>query len=166
MATRSCSSSATEAVPAKPVVAAPELRPSSSSVEPATSAGREERLFSLIELELRAHQPAVLKSYVWMVETMARELEVTLAFSEAEEEPHKTRKTLLKSAFVHSKHRVQYELRTHYWELKFKNVTESTRDTFLEYIQRNLPEGVAMKVTEHELKRLPPNILKTMAKQA
>ena len=34
-----------------------------------------------------------------------------------------------------------------YLLLQFKHLTGSTADTFLEYIQRNLPEGMAMKVT-------------------
>jgi hypothetical protein len=32
--------------------------------------------------------------------------------------------------------------------MTFEKLTGSTADTFLEYIQRNLPEGVAMKVTK------------------
>lgn len=56
--------------------------------------------------------------------------------------------TLLKSAHVHKKHRVQYEIRTYYRYLDILKLTGSTADTFLEYIQRNLPEGVAMKVTK------------------
>ncbi|CAB0033285.1 unnamed protein product [Trichogramma brassicae] len=55
--------------------------------------------------------------------------------------------TVLKSKHVHKKHRVQYEMRTYYRFLNFLKLTGSTADTFLEYIQRNLPEGVAMKVT-------------------
>lgn len=39
--------------------------------------------------------------------------------------------------------------------MKFGKLTESTALTFLEYIQRNLPEGVAMKVTKYERKKLP-----------
>ena len=31
---------------------------------------------------------------------------------------------------------------------QFKHLTGSTADTFLEYIQRNLPEGMAMKTTK------------------
>lgn len=58
------------------------------------------------------------------------------------------RLTLLKSKHVHKKHRVQYEVRTYYRFLEFIKLTGSTADTFLEYIQRNLPEGVAMKVTK------------------
>ncbi len=45
--------------------------------------------------------------------------------------------------------------RTFYHTMKFSRVTESTAMTFLEYIQRNLPEGVAMKVTKHEREKLP-----------
>ena len=39
--------------------------------------------------------------------------------------------------------------------MKFGKLTESTALTFLEYIQRNLPEGVAMKVTKHERQAFP-----------
>ena len=39
--------------------------------------------------------------------------------------------------------------------MKFGHLTESTAITFLEYIQRNLPEGVAMKVTKYERKKFP-----------
>ena len=127
--------------------------------------GREERLFKRVDIELRAHQPAVLKSYSWFMTEVANNLDVAVEVSEGEEEPHKVRKTLLKSIFVHSKHRVQYEMRTYYWVFQLGRMTESTRDTYLEYVQRNLPEGVSMKVTEHEYLRLPDNVLKTMAKE-
>lgn len=58
------------------------------------------------------------------------------------------RLTVLKSIHVHKKHRVQYETRTYFRYLDFLRLTGSTADTFLEYIQRNLPEGVAMKTTK------------------
>jgi small subunit ribosomal protein S10 len=38
----------------------------------------------------------------------------------------------------------------------------SPKDTYLEYIQRNLPEGVAMKVTTHEMRRLPEAVREQM----
>merc|ERR1712037_588153 len=113
-------------------------------------------------IELRAHQPAVLKSYAWFANTVAQELDVPVLLSEGEDEPHKTRKTLLKSAFSHSKHRVQYEMRTYFWVLNLGRITESTKDTYLEYIQRNLPEGVAMKVTTREMRSLPETIREHM----
>ena len=58
------------------------------------------------------------------------------------------RLTVLKSVHVHKKHRVQYETRTYYRYLDLFNLTGSTADTYLEYIERNLPEGVAMKITK------------------
>ena len=39
--------------------------------------------------------------------------------------------------------------------LKVKNVTGDTADTFLEYIQRNIPEGVSMSVEQTALEPLP-----------
>lgn len=57
----------------------------------------------------------------------------------------------MKSVFAKGKHKVQYEIRTYYCILKFRNLTSSTSDTFLEYIQRNLPEGVALKITKVSL---------------
>ena len=111
---------------------------------------RLDRLYSEIEIELRAHQPDVLKSYSWFASTAAKELDIDIIENYAEPDPYKLRKTLLKSVFANSKHRVQYEMRTYYHLLKVGKLTESTKDTYLEYIQRNLPEGVSMKVTKHE----------------
>jgi small subunit ribosomal protein S10 len=42
--------------------------------------------------------------------------------------------------------------------MQFLRLTGSTADTFLEYIQRNLPEGVAMKVTKAEITAMPSHI--------
>jgi len=110
-------------------------------------------LYKTIDLEMRAHNPAVLKSYSWFAGSAAKELDINVEKSFAPEEPHKQRKTLLRSAFVHKKHRVQYEMQTYYHFMTLKNTTGSTADTYLEYIQRNLPEGVSMKVIRHEVKK-------------
>lgn len=67
----------------------------------------------------------------------------------------KERYTLLRSAYVHKKHRVQYEIRTYYKFMHFHRLTGSTLSTFLEYIERNLPEGVALKATKVEIMALP-----------
>ena len=77
---------------------------------------------------------------------------------------------MLKSPHIYKKHRVQYEIRTHSRLMqvslspnlgsqnqpqsevfavalpKVKQITGTTSDVFLEYIQRNLPEGVHMSV--------------------
>jgi len=97
--------------------------------------------------------------------TFFRHLDVTISSSSGEPEPHKLRKTLLKSWFVHSSARVQYEFRTYFWLTKAVNLTESTKDTWLEYVQRNLPEAVAMKVTYKERLVLPEAILKDIQRR-
>ncbi|XP_076325982.1 small ribosomal subunit protein uS10m-like [Tachypleus tridentatus] len=45
-------------------------------------------------------------------------------------------------------------------------MTGSTADTYLEYIQRNLPEGVAMKVTKHAIEKVPDHIQAPTARPA
>lgn len=42
----------------------------------------------------------------------------------------------------------------------FHRLTGSTLATFLEYIERNLPEGVALKATKIELLALPEHLQK------
>lgn len=56
--------------------------------------------------------------------------------------------TVLKSVHIFKKHRVQYEVRTHMRLMQAKEITGTTADIFLEYIQRNLPEGVSMTVSQ------------------
>ena len=70
-----------------------------------------DKLFKQIDLELRAHEPSVLKSYSWFAGAAAKELNVMVDRSWAPDEPHKERKTLLKAAYVNKAHRVQYEMR-------------------------------------------------------
>merc|ERR1712083_236702 len=122
-------------------------------------------LLKKIDIELRAHEPAVLKSFSWFATTAAKELAVPVERSWAPEEPHKERKTLLKAAYVNKKHRVQYEMRTFYHFMTLKQLTGSTADTYLEYIQRNLPEGVSMKVIKHEVRRLLPEVSQPPSQQ-
>lgn len=56
--------------------------------------------------------------------------------------------TVLKAAHIYKKHLVHYEIRTYYNFVQFKHLTGSTADTLIEYIQRNLPEGVSLKTTK------------------
>lgn len=51
-------------------------------------------------------------------------------------------------------------MRTHYRYLELKHLTGSTANVYLEYIQRNLPEGVAMEVKKTRLEQLPEHIQK------
>lgn len=73
--------------------------------------------------------------------------------------------TVLKSPFVYKKHRVQYELRTHVRLLQIRKVTGTTADIFLEYIQRNIPEGVNMSVYQESAEK-PPQVLAQLLKDA
>ena len=72
---------------------------------------RHDKLYDRIEVEVKAHQPDVLKSYSWFATSAAKALDVQVLESWSEPQPHMVRKTLLRSAFVKSKHRVQYEMR-------------------------------------------------------
>lgn len=65
---------------------------------------------------------------------------------------------LLKSVHIYKKHRVHYEIRTYFRFLHLHKLTGSTLETYLEYIQRNLPEGVAMKATRVERIALPEHL--------
>lgn len=42
--------------------------------------------------------------------------------------------------------------------MNFHKLTGSTLDTFLEYIERNLPEGVALQAAKTELQQLPAHL--------
>nr|CAG4644404.1 EOG090X0GP9 [Lepidurus arcticus] len=116
---------------------------------------QEDSLFKTIEVEVRSGDPAVLKSYEWFATTAAKHLGITIGECFAPPRARHDRLTLLKSVHIYKKHRVQYEIRTYFRHMKFHKLTGSTADTFLEYIQRNLPEGVAMKVTKKEGEKLP-----------
>ncbi|OXU31443.1 hypothetical protein TSAR_004721 [Trichomalopsis sarcophagae] len=126
-----------------------------SSSVPSTETAKPDKLYKKIEVEVRGNDPAVLKSYGIFTTTAANHLGITVSGNYAPYKAVHQRWTLLKSKHVHKKHRVQYEIRTYYRFLEFLKLTGSTADTFLEYIQRNLPEGVAMKVTKIEIQRLP-----------
>ena len=62
--------------------------------------------------------------------------------------------TVLKSAHIFKKQRVQYEIRTHSRLVQIKHITGTTADVYLEYIQRNLPEGISMSVHQVYIMRI------------
>uniref|UniRef100_A0A8B9HGW8 Small ribosomal subunit protein uS10m n=1 Tax=Astyanax mexicanus TaxID=7994 RepID=A0A8B9HGW8_ASTMX len=104
-------------------------------------------LFQTLTVLVKGHDKAVLDSYEFLASMAAKELGLTLA---KVSEPPKNieRLTLLKSVHIFKKHRVQYEMRTHFRCIEISKVTGSTAQVYLEYIQRNLPEGMAMEVTK------------------
>lgn len=117
-----------------------------------------DKLYKKIEIEVRGNDPAVLKSYGEFAEMAANNLGITMTRNTTPRKPHHERLTVLKSVHIYKKHRVQYETRTYYRFLDVVKLTGSTADTYLEYIERNLPEGVAMKVTKIEIQKLPESV--------
>ncbi|XP_006860521.1 PREDICTED: 28S ribosomal protein S10, mitochondrial [Chrysochloris asiatica] len=113
-------------------------------------------LYKRLSVLVKCHDKAVLDSYEYFAVLAAKELGISV---KVHEPPRKIERfTLLKSVHIFKKHRVQYEMRTLYRCLELEHLTGSTADVYLEYIQRNLPEGVAMEVTKTKLERLPEHI--------
>ncbi|XP_063958687.1 small ribosomal subunit protein uS10m-like [Lytechinus pictus] len=122
-----------------------------------TNEDEPDKLYKWIELKVKGHDDAVLDSYTKYVNLAATELDIQI---ESIAKPFRNirRLTLLKSRHVYKKHRVQYEMRTYYRVIKLKHLTGSTASVFLEYIQRNLPEGVAMQVQKCSIEKLPAHL--------
>nr|SVE73900.1 EOG090X0GP9 [Daphnia atkinsoni] len=115
-------------------------------------------LYRSVEIEVRSGEPAVLRSYEWFASYAAKQLGITIGKCWAPPKAHHNRLTLLKSIHIYKKHRVQYEIRTYFRHMTYERLTESTLETFLEYIQRNVPEGVAVKVTKKSVFSVPPYV--------
>ncbi|XP_049509220.1 28S ribosomal protein S10, mitochondrial isoform X2 [Panthera uncia] len=112
-------------------------------------------LYKRLSVLVKGHDKAVLDSYEYFAVLAAKELGISI---KVHEPPRKIERfTLLKSVHIFKKHRVQYEMRTLYRCLELEHLTGSTADVYLEYIQRNLPEGVAMEVIKQwQLSGIPP----------
>jgi len=110
-----------------------------------------DKLYKTIDLELLAYEPAVLDSYEWFLLTAASHLGIEVGNVFTPRKSDKFRFPLLKSAHIHKKHKVHYEVRTYHKFITLKKLTGSTASTYLEYIQRNLPEGIGMKVSKLEV---------------
>jgi len=112
------------------------------------------RLFGDVKLKVRGSDEAVLDSYTQFVQRAATTLNLDIS-GKIVIPMHIEKRTLLKSPHVYKTHRYQYELRTHARMLQLRQLTGNTADIFLEYIQRNLPEGVSMSVETTELESMP-----------
>ncbi|XP_050357762.1 28S ribosomal protein S10, mitochondrial [Nymphalis io] len=117
-----------------------------------------DKLYKRVELEMRGIDPAVLLSYSWFCIAAASHLGIEVTKSWALRKAEKERHTLLRCVHIYKKHRVQYEIRTYFRFIHLQRLTGSTCDTFLEYIERNLPEGCALKVTKVECQKMPDHI--------
>ncbi|XP_037590033.1 28S ribosomal protein S10, mitochondrial-like [Cebus imitator] len=113
-------------------------------------------LYKCLSVLVKGHDRAVLDSYEYFAVLAAKELGISI---KVHKPPRKIERfTLLKSVHIYKKHRVQYEMRTLYRCLELEHLTGSTADVYLEYIQRNLPEEVAMEVTKTQIVQLPEHI--------
>ncbi|XP_045780814.1 28S ribosomal protein S10, mitochondrial [Maniola jurtina] len=117
-----------------------------------------DKLYKRVELEMRGIDPAVLLSYSWFCVAAASHLGIEVTKSWALRKAEKERHTLLRCVHIYKKHRVQYEIRSYFRFIHLQRLTGSTCDTYLEYIERNLPEGCALKVTKIECQALPDHI--------
>ncbi|XP_021004871.1 28S ribosomal protein S10, mitochondrial isoform X1 [Mus caroli] len=125
-----------------------------------TTSDEPDTLYKRLSILVKAHDKAVLDSYEYFAMLAAKELGLSI---KVHEPPRKIERfTLLKSVHIFKKHRVQYEMRTLYRCLELKHLTGSTASVYLEYIQRNLPEGVAMEVTKTQIQQLPEHIKEPM----
>uniref|UniRef100_A0A915PI91 Small ribosomal subunit protein uS10m n=1 Tax=Setaria digitata TaxID=48799 RepID=A0A915PI91_9BILA len=130
--------------------------PLTSSFEQ-NSAPELDRLFKRIELEYRGHDKMVLKSYTTFLKAVCDHLEIDVVSIKVF--PYVWWiQNALRAKFAKKKNQLHYETRTHIRQFTIQNVTGSTASTFLEYIQRNIPEGVAMKVSYDEIAMLPESI--------
>ncbi|XP_059045475.1 small ribosomal subunit protein uS10m [Achroia grisella] len=117
-----------------------------------------DKLYKRVELEMRGIDAAVLLSYSWFCVAAASHLGIEVTKNWALRKAEKERHTLLRCVHIYKKHKVQYEIRTYFRFIHLQRLTGSTCDTYLEYIQRNLPEGCALKVTKIECQKLPDHI--------
>ncbi|XP_021495685.1 small ribosomal subunit protein uS10m [Meriones unguiculatus] len=125
-----------------------------------TTSDEPDTLYKRLSILVKAHDKAVLDSYEYFAVLAAKELGISI---KVHEPPRKIERfTLLKSVHIFKKHRVQYEMRTLYRCLELKHLTGCTASVYLEYIQRNLPEGVAMEVTKTQIQKLPEHIKEPM----
>nr|CAG4636615.1 EOG090X0GP9 [Eubosmina coregoni]SVE70141.1 EOG090X0GP9 [Eubosmina coregoni] len=132
--------------------------PFATNVSNSVICKEDDALFKSVEYECRSGEPAVLASYLKFVKSAADELGLQIKNISTPSKPRHDRMTLLKSVHIYKKHRVQYEVRTHTMCITFEKVTGSTADTYLQYVQHNLPEGVAVKVTKNSVLTLPKDI--------
>ncbi|CAH1724979.1 28S ribosomal protein S10, mitochondrial [Aphis gossypii] len=141
----------------------PPQRSEASKIEqndmvPAAQNEELDKLYKTIEFECRGNDRAVLRSYTQFATMAANELGIQIGKCWSPRKAHHERYTLLRSIHVHKRCRVQYEVRTWFRFIHFHKLTGSTAETFLEYVQRNLPEGVALKVTKVLLENIPESV--------
>ncbi|KAK7603102.1 hypothetical protein V9T40_003101 [Parthenolecanium corni] len=130
------------------------------------AAGEPDKLYQTISIEMRANEHSNMTSYSQFARMAAGHLGITIGRCYIAPTFYQRDKLcLLRSAFTNKNCRIQYEVRTYYRYMTFHNLTGSTADTFLEYIERNLPEGIALKITKVEVQKLPEELVQPRAEE-
>jgi len=141
------------------------LTTSSRNYSTEAEACKDERLYRAVFVYLKGSENSVLNSYAKFC-TMAAEYLDIKHDEVMQPKSMYDRLTLLKSAVNYGAHRVQYEVRTYKRVVPLKYLTGTTADVYLEYIQRNIPAGVAMHVHRFEAQRLPEHIREQISKNS
>jgi len=115
-----------------------------------------DQLFHHIDILVGAHDNPVLNSYVKYMQIACKELEIKTDCMQIK--PIYMRRQLLKSAHVHKKWRVNYEIRDYRQVLRLYRLTGTSANVVLEYFQRNIPAGVMMQVNKFEMLEAPENV--------
>lgn len=129
-------------------------RSASTAPQMEMSLEESQRLLERLTVKVKSSDEAVLESYLQFMKRAGHVLNLDIS-GKIVLPMHKEKRTLLKSPHINKKHRVQFELRTHGRMIQVRHVTGDTADIYLEYIQRNIPEGVSMSVEATELETLP-----------
>lgn len=134
-----------------------------SSYLPGEETRTRDVLYKRLELDIKGHEPAVLRSYEKFVAAVCAEFELSMS-TETINRPIFERLALNKSPFIFKKAKRHYEFRTYSKKMTIPNITGCTADVMLEYVQRNIPEGVAMTVTRHRIEPIGEHLSEIIEK--
>lgn len=126
---------------------------------------QETRFYREIALEIYGYDRSVIASYVQYVRYAAARLD--LHCSSPIVYPKITRKwSIIKSPFKFSFKRAEYELRRFQTALYLWNLTGTTADVFLEYVERNLAAGLGMNVHMESMEQLPVALVRLVEEKS
>lgn len=115
-----------------------------------------DQLFHHVDILVGAHDNPVLNAYVKYMQIACEELEIKTECMQLK--PIYMRRQLLKSAHVHKKWKMNYEIRDYRQILRLHKLTGTSANVVLEYFQRNIPAGVMMHVHKFEMLEAPEGL--------
>jgi len=108
-----------------------------------------ERYVGTLLVSVRCSSKAVLDSYCMFAEYTAQQLSSNPTIT-----PGKITRSVMtvnRSPFIHGLHKDRFSRDLFNTHITLKDVSGSTADVFLEYLQRHMTEGMSMSVTEERL---------------